>query len=211
MSTKDISKNNEKEVNVMEKTEEKGVILEKDLNPVNLIIKDNEELKEMLSKKFSDLTMEEKKKLPTAKVRIVNKRDFFNKNQRYIRILFADGVYFERQLNETNGEGTLLKLKYPKLFEIPKRKEDIVYIDVPVRLYSYLKEDGTFTYQFSAEVYPGILMRGNKVRKGNTTSYRNYFNQLQLELLMLNDTKYKFILLDGSLMNEDELEEEFEN
>ena len=120
-TNKDLKNNDE----MMKK--EKGVIVKKDLDPINLIIKDNAELKELLSKQFADLTDEEKKKLPTAKVRITNKyNSFTKKNQRYIRIIFTEGVYFERPLESATGEETLLKLKYPKLFEKPKKKEDIV-------------------------------------------------------------------------------------
>lgn len=209
-----MSTNKDLNLNEENKIEEKGIVLKKDLDPINLIVKDNAEWKALLSKQFTDLTKEEKKKLPTAKVRIVSRKNTFaNKNQRYIRIVFAEGVYFERQLKNDNGEESLLKIKYPELFEIPKKKGDIAYINVPVRFYSYLKEDGSYTYQFSAELYPGILMRGagRKIQGTNKVKYYNYFNNMQLELLMLHDTKYKFVLLDSPLNNEDETEEEFED
>ncbi len=209
-----MSTNKDLNLNEENKIEEKGIVLKKDLDPINLIVKDNAEWKELLSKQFTDLTKEEKKKLPTAKVRIVSRKNTFtNKNQRYIRIVFVEGVYFERQLRNDNGEEALLKVVYPELFEIPKKKEDIAYINVPVRFYSYLKEDGSYTYQFSAELYPGILMRGagRKIQGTNKVKYYNYFNNMQLELLMLHDTKYRFVLLDGPLNNENETEEEFED
>lgn len=209
-----MSTNKDLNLNEENKIEEKGIVLKKDLDPINLIVKDNAEWKALLSKQFTDLTKEEKKKLPTAKVRIVSRKNTFtNKNQRYIRIVFVEGVYFERQLRNDNGEEALLKVVYPELFEIPKKKEDIAYINVPVRFYSYLKENGSYTYQFSAELYPGILMRGTgrKIQGTNKVKYYNYFNNMQLELLMLHDTKYKFVLLDSPLNNEDETEEEFED
>ncbi len=203
MTTNKDIKNNE-EI----KKEEKGYVLEKNLDPVDLIIKNDEKLKELLSKKFSELTAEEKKKLPTAKVRIVNRTNkFIGKTQRYVRIIFFEGIYFERMLDSASGEEALLKLKYPELFVKPKEKKDIAFIDVPVRLYSYLKEDGSYTYQFSAELCQNVLMRGASRTTSSGKQYYNYFNGMQLEVLMSNDTQYRFVLLDSPLRSDDELEE----
>lgn len=68
-----------KEKTIKEEELKGGVAIHKDLNPVSLIIRDDAKLKELVSKSFADMTEEEKKKLPTAKFRIVTKQNPFNK------------------------------------------------------------------------------------------------------------------------------------
>ncbi len=190
---------------------EKGVILNMNLDPKSLIIKDNEELKLLLSKSFKDMTEEEKKKLPTARARVFTKVNAFEKkNERYVRVLFTEGVYFERKLDTTKGEDELLKCVYPKLFEIPKKKEDIQYIDVPVRLYAYYDENyDRYTYLLSAEIYDGILVR-SMIKENPMTKKKkaiNSFNEVQLKLMLIRKLDYKFCLLDKRV--DEELTEEY--
>lgn len=196
-----------KEKTIKEEELKGGVSLHKDLNPVNLIIRDDVKLKELVSKSFADMTEEEKKKLPTVKFRIVSKKNTFTgKNERYVRIVFTEGVYFERLLGAEDGEKELLKVFYPQLFETPKTKDDIVYIGVPVRLYSYYNEErNTYSYQFSAELCPSVVMRGRSIRNRNTGTrrYLNNFNEKQLKLFLLRDLNYKFVLMDKRVVDEE--------
>ena len=189
-----------KEKTIKEEELKGGVVIHKDLNPVSLIIRDDAKLKELVSKSFADMTEEEKKKLPTAKFRIVTKQNPFNKkNERHVRVVFTEGVYFDRLLDTEDGEKELLKVFYPQLFETPKTKDDIVYVDVPVRLYSYFNEErNTYSYQFSAELCSSVIMRGRAIRNRNTGkhTYLNNFNEKQLKLFLLRDLKYKFVLMD---------------
>lgn len=192
-----------------------GVAIHKNLNPVSLIIRDDEKLKKLVSKSFADMTEEEKKQLPTAKFRIVSKKNTFSgKNERYVRVIFTEGVYFERLLGAEDGEKELLKVFYPQLFETPKTKDDIVYIDVPVRLYSYYNEEkNRYSYQFSAELCSSVIMRG-RVKRSKTTSktyYLNNFNEKQLKLLLLRDLKYKFVLMDSPVVDEENDEVPFDD
>lgn len=93
-----------KEKTIKEEELKGGVAIHKDLNPVSLIIRDDAKLKELVSKSFADMTEEEKKKLPTAKFRIVTKQNPFNKkNERHVRVVFTEGVYFDRLLDTEDG------------------------------------------------------------------------------------------------------------
>lgn len=207
---------NKETKNVIKEEEEElkgGKAIHKDLNPVSLIVRDDAKLKELVSKSFAKMTEEEKKQLPTAKFRIVSKKNPFNKKiSKYIRLIFGKNVYFERLLDKEEGIGEeeLLKIKYPQLFETPKTKDDIVYVHVPVRLYSYYNEEkDRYSYQFSAELCSSIIMRGAIVRDRTTNKNRclNNFNNVQLELLMSRDTEYRFCLLDKAVVDE-ELEDD---
>lgn len=188
-----------------------GVVKEKNLDPTTLIIRDDDKLKEIVSKSFADMTAEEKKKLPVAKFRVVSKKNTFTgKNERYVRIIFDKGIYFERIIDVERGEEVLLKELYPQLFETPKTKEDIAYVYVPVRMYSYYNEErNTYSYQFSAELCKSIIMRGRPVRNKVTGQrrYLNNFTESQLQVMLLRDLKYKFVLLDKRIIDE-ELEED---
>ena len=204
-----------KEKTIKEEELKGGVAIHKGLNPVSLIIRDDAKLKELVSKSFADMTEEEKKKLPTAKFRIVTKQNPFNKkNERHVRVVFTEGVYFDRLLDTEDGEKELLKVFYPQLFETPKTKDDIVYVDVPVRLYSYFNEErNTYSYQFSAELCSSVIMRGRAIRNRNTGkhTYLNNFNEKQLKLFLLRDLKYKFVLMDKRVVDEELDDDSFDD
>lgn len=199
---------NEKNVNVEKENikvkegkkmeNEKGYILDLDLNAENLIIRDDEKLKAICDKPIYALSLEEKALLKKVKCKLISKT-IFNVKRKYIRVIFAKGVYFDRELDETKGEVELLKYKCPTLFVEPKRLDEIPYVMAPCRLWAQESENG-IAYRYEVEICPNILMRGVQGRNRNGARvYKNYFSPIQLELMLAQKTEYRFVFIDRVL------------
>lgn len=168
------------------KNDTKGIILKRNMD-FSTLVEDNAELKAIYAKKFWEINEEEINKFPKVKMNIVEKNNTFSRTTtRYIRLHFAEGVYVERELRSAKSEEAILRMAYPELFIRPKTKADIKYVDVPCKFFAYKKDDGKFTYQYYAEIYPGIYL-GTK---------NNYLNDNQLKIMLIKNTNYRFCLVD---------------
>lgn len=196
---------NEKEVKkpiTASQNEDEGICLDKELNPETLVIQ-NEKMKELINKSFQAMTKEEKAMLPLARLKVIKRKNTFTRTTTYVaRLILSEGVYLDKELK--TEEYFLLKNYRPELFTNVQTKQ-LPSILVPIKLWADKMPDGAYRFRYNAELCAGVFGR---YRRGG--KYINYLNERQIQLLLIDDTKLRFVEsnINTSFEDYDELEDE---
>ena len=187
MENKNVNvQNTKKETN----HEELKVVKLKSLNldPEQLLI-ENEELKEIYSKRYNDLTESDIEKIPLFKAKVVKKEQinrYSNSKETnfYAIVMLCNGVTIEKRLDDQD----VLSIQNfnPDLFSDGASK-----VFVPVKLTSFVNNKGNRLFKYLVLLSPGVFM-GSTSPENNKSGYdTGYLRGSILNNLIGNNLQYK--------------------